>query len=42
MTFNKLVLSISTLMVASSAMAEMKAIDDFDLSEISGNFMLLF
>ncbi|MDQ4424322.1 MAG: hypothetical protein QF808_10450 [Thalassolituus sp.] len=36
MTFNKLVLSISTLMVASSAMAEMKAIDDFDLSEISG------
>jgi len=36
MTFNKLVLSISTVMVASSAMAEMKAIDDFDLSEISG------
>jgi len=36
MTFNKLVLSIYTVMVASSAMAEMKAIDDFDLSEISG------
>ncbi|HCG78016.1 MAG TPA: hypothetical protein DE015_02255 [Oceanospirillales bacterium] len=36
MTFNKLVLSLSTLMVASSAMAEMEAIDDFDLSEISG------
>lgn len=36
MTINKLVLSLSTLMVASSAMAEMEAIDDFDLSEISG------
>jgi hypothetical protein len=36
MTFNKLVLSLSTLMVASSAMAEMEAIDDLDLSEISG------
>ena len=36
MTFNKLVLSISTLMVATSSMAEMEAIDDFDLSEISG------
>tara|TARA_A100001015_G_scaffold115845_1_gene128651 strand:+ start:2698 stop:3336 length:639 start_codon:yes stop_codon:yes gene_type:complete len=36
MTINKLVLSLSTLMVATSSMAEMKAIDDFDLSEISG------
>ena len=36
MTINKLVLSLSTLMVATSSMAEMEAIDDFDLSEISG------
>ncbi len=36
MTFNKLVLSLSTLRVATSSMAEMEAIDDFDLSEISG------
>lgn len=36
MIFRRLVFSISTLVAASSTFAEMQAIDDMDLSEISG------